>query len=42
MRNLAKLRNDSVPFFLREMRFCKAMQNSTNSLGSIMSPLLYR
>jgi hypothetical protein len=37
MQNLAKLRNDSAPFFPREMRFCNAVQNSANSLGSIIS-----
>jgi hypothetical protein len=40
LQDVAKLRNDFRPFFAREMAFCNAVQNSANSLGSIMSPLL--
>jgi len=40
MRNVATLCNPFVPFLPYEMRFCKAVQNSADSLGSIMSPLL--
>jgi hypothetical protein len=39
--NGATLCNDSVSILPREIRFCNAVQNSENSLGSIRNPLLY-